>query len=117
MIKNPSIVRDDGALLLTKDQEIAIRELRSIYEYDCYRVAAAIKNEWVYWVKKEPSVDSIYYPLGELEMHDVIAAAVSGHFATYAGAVTIINSCMDTADEQERSVLKRVLEILQSYGH
>lgn len=117
MISNPHVVTDDGALLVTKDQEKAIRQLRSVYNYDYYTVAAAIRNQWIHWMKEDPSADSIYYPLGKLEMHDVIAAAVSGHYTTHIGAVTIINHCMDTADEQERAVVERLLEILRSYGY
>lgn len=115
MIKNPDILTSAGMLLVTKDQQKALNKL----DKECknpYILASTIKNAWKFWNKKEPSADSVYYPLGELEMHDVIAAALSGDYTTRMDAETIINYCMDTADEQEVAVMERVLEILRRYN-
>ncbi|WNO29818.1 hypothetical protein [Bacillus phage SDFMU_Pbc] len=115
MIKNTDILTNDLRLLVTKDQNKALNKLNQ----ECknpYSLASTIKNGWKFWNKKEPSADSIYYPLGELEMHDVIAAAVSGNYTTHMDAETIIKYCMDTADDQEVAVMERVLEILRSYN-
>lgn len=114
MIKNPDILTSDGWLLVTKDQKEALEKL----DQECrnpYSLASTIKHAWEFWNKKESSADSIYYPLGELDMHDVIAAAISGNYTTCMDTETIINFCMDTADDQEVVVMKRLLEILRNY--
>lgn len=116
MIKNPKIVTGNGSLLVTKEQKKSLMDLRDRYDFDIYRIASVVNSSWKLWNKKGPSADSIYYPIGELDMHDAIAAAVTGHYTTETDAETIINVCMDTADEQELAVMEKVLELIRSYN-
>lgn len=118
MIKSPRMF-NEGRLVVTLSQKEALLDIRE--RYDQFELTKIIMKKWECWNNEVPQKeeDTVYRPLGDIELSDLITAAITGRFTAEVSEKHIIERCMEDAyghDREKAKILGEILTLFNEYN-